>query len=256
MAAHSKRLAAAITLTKVMVHRENCMQRILVTGAARGIGFEFVRRFLARGARVFAAVRKPDANPSWIDMANIHPGRLTIIPLDVAQLDGIARFSEQFTDHTDALDLLVNNAGLLPSGERFGHIEPADLEQTFRTNAAAPLLLTQALAPMLARGVDAKVLNLSSELGSIAQRKAFSTPSYCISKAALNMATRLLSFELAPRGIICAALHPGWVKTEMGGPNAPLAVEDSVRTMIDFIDRMTLEHNGGFFRVDGQVLPW
>jgi NAD(P)-dependent dehydrogenase (short-subunit alcohol dehydrogenase family) len=232
------------------------MQRILVTGAARGIGFEFVRRFLARGDRVFAAVRRPDSNTRWAELAAIHPGRLSVLKLDVAELGHIAAFAHTLSEHTDALDLLINNAGLLPSGERFGHVAPNDLEQAFRINAAAPLLLTQALAPLLARGSQPKVLNLSSELSSIAQRKAFSTPSYCISKAALNMATRLTAFELAGRGVMCAAVHPGWVKTDMGGTNAPLTIEDSVRALIGFIDSMTSEHNGGLFESDGRRLPW
>ncbi len=232
------------------------MQRILVTGAARGIGFEFVRRFLARGDRVFAAVRRPDSNAHWAELAASHPGRLIVLKLDVAELDHMAAFAHTLSEHTDALDLLINNAGQLPSGERFGHIQPGDLEETFRINAAAPLLLTQALAPMLARGNLSKVLNISSELASIAQRKAFSTPSYCISKAALNMATRLMAFELAARGVMCTAAHPGWVKTDMGGTNAPLTIEESVRALIGFIDRMTPEHNGGLFESDGQRLPW
>jgi NAD(P)-dependent dehydrogenase (short-subunit alcohol dehydrogenase family) len=232
------------------------MQRILVTGAARGLGFEFVRRFLARGDRVFAAVRRPDSNPHWAELAGNHPGQLIVLRLDVAELDRIAAFAHTLSEHTDALDLLINNAGLLPSGERFGNVAPSDLEQAFRINAAAPLLLTQALAPLLARGSHSKVLNISSELASIAQRKAFSTPSYCISKAALNMATRLMAFELAGRGVMCTAVHPGWVKTDMGGANAPLTIEDSVRALVGFIDRMTPEHNGGLFESDGRRLPW
>lgn len=255
-AAHGTGSLRAITLTKVMVGEERFMQRILVTGAARGLGFEFVRRFLARGERVFAAVRRPDSNPRWAELAGMHPGRLTVLALDVAQLDRIAEFAQVLGDHTDALDLLINNAGLLPSGERFGHVEPKDMEETFRINAAAPFLLTQALAPMLARGHQPKVLNLSTELASIAHRKQFSTPSYSISKAALNMATRLMSFELSGRGIGCVAVHPGWVKTEMGGPNAPLVVEDSVRAMIALVEQLQPAQYGGFFGLDGQPLPW
>ena len=232
------------------------MRRILVTGAARGIGFEFVRHFLARGERVFATLRKPDPGRRWAELAGIHPGRLTLLTLDLSQLSSIAAFADTLSGHTDALDLLINNAGLLSSGERFGQVEPLALEQAFRVNAAAPLLLTQALTPALARGTQPKVLNLSSELASIAQRKAFSTPSYCISKAALNMATRLMAFELTQRGIGCAAVHPGWVKTDMGGANAPVTVEDSVRALIEFIERLAPEHYGGFFSSDATPLPW
>lgn len=232
------------------------MQRILVTGASRGLGFEFVRRYLARGERVFATLRQLDGNGRWAELAGIHPGRLTLLPLDVTQPEQFASFAETLSDHTDALDLLINNAGILPSGERFGNVESSDLESCFRTNAAAPFLLTQALTPMLARGEQPRVLNISSELGSIAHRKGFSTPSYCISKAALNMATRLLSFELAQRGIGSVVMHPGWVKTDMGGPSAPLAVTDSVRAMIALIDALKPEQYGSFLSVDGSQLPW
>ncbi len=232
------------------------MRRILVTGASRGIGFEFVRRYLARGERVFATLRKVDGDARWAELAGIHPGRLTLLALDVTQPDQFAAFAETLSDHCDALDLLINNAGILPSGERFGNVEAGDLESCFRTNAAAPFLLTQALTPMLARGEQPRVLNISSELGSIAHRKGFSTPSYCISKAALNMAMRLLSFELTQRGIGSVAMHPGWVKTDMGGPSAPLAVADSVRAMIALIDALKPEQYGSFMSVDGQQLPW
>lgn len=232
------------------------MQRILVTGAARGLGLAFVQRYLARGERVFACLRQPDPSARWAELAAIHPGQLTVLSLDMSQLDSIACFAKLLQGHTDALDLLINNAGQLPSGERFGNVEPGNLEATFRINSAAPLLLTQALTPLLERGNQPKVLNLSSELGSIANRRAFSTPSYCISKAALNMVTRLLALELTPRGIGCVAVHPGWVKTDMGGPNAPLAIEDAVRALIAFAERMLPAQYGGLFSADGRALPW
>src|SRR3546814_17227143 len=125
------------------------------------------------------------------------------------------------------LDLLVNAAGVLHSGERFGKVSAAILDDSFRTNAAGPLLLTQALAALLADG--AKVANLSSELGSITDAGRFGTPSYCIRKAAQNMASVLLAHAMHARGIVVAALHPGWVQTDMGGPHAPLPAADPGR---------------------------
>lgn len=232
------------------------MQRVLITGSARGLGLEFVRQFLARGDQVFACVRKPDAQAHWMQLAQEHPGKLNVLTLDVLRLDLIAEFSDSVLPHVDALDLLINNAGLLTSGERFGSVDPLNLDQAFRVNAAAPLLLAQELMPMLAKGQRPRVLNISSELGSIAQRSAWYTPSYCISKAALNMATRQMAFALAERGIACAAVHPGWVKTDMGGERAPLQIADAVRDLVAFSDRMSAEHNGGFFSSDGSKLPW
>jgi len=231
------------------------MRSILVTGAGRGIGREFVRQFLARGDRVFAALRAPSAG-RLADLQQAHPDRLTLLDLDVADLGSIAGFAGALARHGEALDLLVNNAGVLPDGERFGSVVADDLERSFRVNAAAPFLLTQALAPMLARGTQPRVANLSSELGSIARRAGFGTPSYCISKAALNMVTRLQSLALAPLGIGCVALHPGWVKTDMGGAQAPLEADVAVRGMIAVIDALQPTQYGGFYAYDGSALPW
>src|SRR5690606_10013159 len=129
--------------------------------------------------------------------------------------------------------LLVNNAGVLHSGERFGALSLGNLEDAFRTNAAGPLLLTQALAPWLADAgpaqdaVGARVLNLSSWLGSMARTQRFGTPGYGISKAALNMVTVLLAHALADRGIVVAAFSPGWVRTDMGGEKAEVDPADA-----------------------------
>jgi NAD(P)-dependent dehydrogenase (short-subunit alcohol dehydrogenase family) len=232
------------------------MNRVLITGAARGIGLAFVRNFLARGDRVLALRRRADAGGALVDLAKHQAERLTLLTLDLADLDAIPALEGLVRAHVDALDVVVNNAGVLKSGERFGSVAGADLTEAFRINAAAPLLVTQALTPLLARGNAPRVLNVSTELASIARRSAFATPSYSISKAALNMATRLMAFELGARGIACAAVHPGWVKTDMGGPNAPLPVEDSVRALIGFIDRMKIADNGGYFNADGTPLPW
>jgi NAD(P)-dependent dehydrogenase (short-subunit alcohol dehydrogenase family) len=152
------------------------------------------------------------------------------------------------------LDLLLNNAGVLHSGERFGSVSAALLDDSLRTNASGPLLLTQALAPRLADG--AKVANLSSIMGSIAGRSEFRAPSYCISKAAQNMATALLARALAPRGIVVLALHPGWVQTDMGGDGAQISAAESVTALLALLDGVTLAHSGQFLDWQGQSVPW
>jgi NAD(P)-dependent dehydrogenase (short-subunit alcohol dehydrogenase family) len=179
-----------------------------------------------------------------------------VLPLDVAESKSIDALVAELPLLDDALrlDLLVNCAGVLHSGERFGSIAAATLEDSFRTNAMGPLLLTQALAPRLADG--ARVANLGSVLGSIASLARFGTPSYDISKAAQNMATALLARALEPRGIVVLALHPGWARTDMGGANATLPVAESVAGLLRVIDGATSADSGHFFDWRGQPLPW
>ncbi|RZA20663.1 MAG: SDR family NAD(P)-dependent oxidoreductase, partial [Lysobacteraceae bacterium] len=152
------------------------------------------------------------------------------------------------------LGLLVNNAGVLHSGERFGHIEAAILEDSLRTNAIGPFLLAQALAPLLDDG--ARIANLSSVMASIAGRNEFRSPSYCASKAAQNMLSVQLAHALAMRGIVVLALHPGWVMTEMGGEHANVAPDEAVRGLLGVIAAATPAQSGNFLDWRGEPLPW
>src|SRR5215831_14316787 len=161
-------------------------QRVLVTGANRGIGFEFTRQLLHRGARVIAACRHPGKALKLTELAGAYPGHLHILPLDLAKERSIAELAREAAAVTDALDLLVNNAGVLVSGERYGELEAKTFVDTFTTNAVGPLLLTQALTPLLTHGEKPKVVNLTSNLGSLNKTTEFFTPSYAVSKAALN----------------------------------------------------------------------
>jgi len=226
----------------------------LVTGANRGLGLEFVRQLLARGDRVVATCRHPGKASALNPLAGEFPGRLHVLPLDVADPKSIAELARELPLVCESLDLLVNSAGVLHSGERFGSLGPANLDDSFRTNARGPLLLAQALAPLLADG--ARVANITSELGSIAGLSRFGTPSYNISKAAQNMVTALLAKALQARGIIVLALHPGWVQTDMGGSGATLAPAQSVQGLLQVIDGATLRSSGRFFDWRGEALHW
>ena len=230
------------------------MSHCLVTGANRGIGLEFVRQLLARGDRVVAACRQPGRALELTRLAGAHPGHLRVLPLALPDTRSIAELVREIGEPGFALDLLINNAGRLVSGERFGSIEAQALADSFATNAQGPLLLTQALAPLLAPG--AKVANLSSRLGSIEATAAFGTPSYAISKAALNMATRQLALALAPREVVVVALSPGWVRTDMGGASAPLAPADSARAMLALAGRLAARDSGRFLDLEGNPIPW
>jgi NAD(P)-dependent dehydrogenase (short-subunit alcohol dehydrogenase family) len=230
--------------------------RVLVTGANRGLGLEFCRQYLMRGAEVVAACRRPAAATALLELAGHHPGRLHVLPLDLAREPSLAELVRELDLIAGTLDRLINNAGMLPAGERFGAVSPEALLLSFRVNAAGPFLLAQALAERLERGQRPRAVSISSLLGSIASTQRFGTPSYAISKAALNMATRQLALALGPRGVLCFALSPGWVRTDMGGPEAELGVEESVASMIDFIERADGAAAGGFFDRDGMPLPW
>ena len=240
-------------------------RHVLVTGANRGLGLEFVRQLLAAGDHVIAACRQPGKATALNTLAGEHPGRLHVLPLDAAAPKSQAELARELPlvlGDDGRLDLLLNNAGVLHSGERFGHLSLPNFEDSFRINAAGPLLLTQALAPLLAdacpeqgRG-GARVVNLSSELGSIGQTTRFGTPSYNLSKAAQNMATALLARALESRGIVVAAISPGWVRTDMGGEAAELAPAEAVATVLQLIARLEHGDSGRFLDRNGQAVPW
>ena len=232
--------------------RRNC----LISGANRGIGLEFTRQLLARGEHVIAACRHPGKATALNALAGEHPGRLHVLPLDVADPKSRASLVHDLplVLGDDRLDLLVNNAGVLHSGERFGHVEAAILEDSFRTNAIGPFLLAQALAPLLNDG--ARIANLRSVMASIASRGEFRSPSYCASKAAQNMLTVQLAQAVAARGIVVLALHPGWVQTEMGGEHATVPTADAVRGLLQVVDGATPAQSGSFLDWRGGALPW
>ncbi len=238
------------------------MSHALVTGANRGIGLGFVRRLLADGGHVVATCRHPGRATALNTLAGEYPGRLHVLPLDVAEPKSHAELvrelplvlGERDDGQAGRIDLLVNNAGVLHSGERFGSLTTANFDDSLRTNAIGPLLFTQAVAPLLADG--ARILNLSSRLGSITLTTRFGTPSYDISKAALNMATVLLGCALEERGVVVVAISPGWVRTDMGGSDGEVAVEDAVAGMLQVASRLQPVDNGRFLDWQGKLVPW
>jgi NAD(P)-dependent dehydrogenase (short-subunit alcohol dehydrogenase family) len=232
------------------------MQRILVTGANRGLGLEFTRQLLARGDRVLATSRHPGKALALTGLAAAHPGHLHVLPLDLDKERSIAELAREAGALTDALDGLINNAGVLASGERYGSIAAKTLTETFASNVVGPVLLTQALSPLLQKVKNAKVMNLSSRLGSIATGNGFGTPSYAISKAALNMATQQLAAALAPHGVIVFCVSPGWVSTDMGGASATSTPADAVAHLLKVFDAATAADAGRFIDVDGANIPW
>lgn len=230
------------------------MLQALVTGANRGLGLEMTRQLLARGDRVVAACRHPGKALALTRLAGEHPGKLHVLPLDLADPRSIAELSREIGTLDLDIDLVVNNAGVLVEGERFGTIEAKSLRDSFAVNAEGAFLLTQALNAHLADG--ARVVNLSSTLGSIARTDSLYSPSYAMSKAALNMATRLLAIALRERGIVVVALSPGWVRTNMGGAGAPTNPEQAIASMLRVIDHLVPSDSGRFLSQNGETIPW
>ena len=235
------------------MHIRHCV----VTGANRGLGLEFVRQLLARGDRVLAACRLPGKASALNALAGGHPGRLHVLPLDVASEASRKAFAQELAlslDDDARIGLLVNNAGVLHSGERWGQVQAAVLEDSLRTNAIGPFLLTQALAPRLAD--HGKVAFVSSLMGSIGTRHEFRSPSYCASKAALDMLAVQAAHALAPRGIAVAVLHPGWVQTDMGGTGADVTPLDAVAGLLRQIDATDASQPVQLRDWRGEAIAW
>lgn len=235
------------------------MERILITGANRGIGLGLVRRYLEREeTQVFATCRRPDAASELRQLAGQYSARLTVVPLDVTDLDSIASAARMVASQVDGLDLLVNNAGINPKGgvQDFETITPQTMLAVMAVNVVGPLMVVKGFVELLKAGNNVRVVNISSQMGSLTNRPNGGPYAYCSSKSALNMVTRTLAADLKSYGIITVTVHPGWVQTDMGGPNASLTPEASTGSMVAFFERLEAKDNGLFYRWDGQPLPW
>ena len=231
------------------------MKTVLITGANRGIGLEHTRAFVARGIRVFAAARSPDDADELNALAATHSGKITVLGYDAAHPESPALVKVAVGDMP--IDLLLANAGV-GSGEResFGSVDVEDVIQLIRINSIAPLKLAEALAENVARSERKLMAFQSSQLGSIGNNTSGGRYGYRISKAALNMVAKGIASDLGSRGVIAVALHPGWVKTRMGGAGAPVSVEQCVAGQQRLFDKLTMADSGHFFNYDGMELPW
>lgn len=225
------------------------MHTVLITGASRGIGLEFTRQYLARGSRVIACCRNPSSASALQAMAG---QALEVVGLDVSDSAAVAGLPAKLPG--EHLDLFINNAGIY--GDRQG-LADADWDEwldVMSVNVIAPLMLTRVLLPLMA--ANGKLVYLSSKMGSIADNSGGGAYVYRSSKTALNQVVKSLSIDLASRGLSAAALHPGWVQTDMGGPNALIDTATSVGGLMRVIDRLDAASSGRFFNYDGQEIPW
>ncbi len=240
------------------------MARVLITGANRGIGLELARRMAGRGDTVFGTYRDASRSGALLSLAKASGGALTPVELDVRDPPSIERLAGVVATRTDALDVLVNNAGVGAEGRDFaderttrdwGQLVAGDMLSMLHTNSVAPMVVAQRFVPLLREGKSPKIVNVTSQMGSIAMTSGGSY-TYRASKAALNMLSRSLAIDLRGEGIAVAMVHPGWVRTDMGGPNAPVGVEESVTGMLWVIDNLTMERTGRFWDYRGNDLPW
>lgn len=226
---------------------------VLVTGASRGIGLEFVRQYAADGWSVIACCRTP-GKAQDLTAAAARNDSIEVVALDVTDHAAVRALAERMEGR--AIDVLINNAGI--SGRRpqdFGSLDYSDWRQVMETNLLAPVHMAEAFADHVARGGQKVIANLSSRLGSIAEASG-RLYLYRTSKAALDMAVTCMAGDLRSRGIRVLAFHPGHVRTDMGGASAPVAPADSVRGMRSVIARADDGMSGGFFNYDGTPIPW
>ena len=235
------------------------MPAVLITGSSRGIGLAFCRMYSELGWEVIATCR----NPQSADELQHLSGNVSILPLDITSGKSIAALVD--TMKGKPIDILVNNAAIHGPRDDSGTFGEIDLDawlEVMKVNAMAPIKVTEALLPNVLQSVQKKLVFISSMAGSISLRgsqphhKTGGPYIYRTSKAALNAAVKAVGFDLHAQGVSVVALHPGWVKTETGGWDAPGSPEESVEAMVKLIEGSTPEGNGLFVNVDGSVIGW
>lgn len=242
------------------------MTRLLVTGASRGLGLALVRCALARRDVVFAACRSPETAHELRELCEEVPTLLTILPLDLLDPDTHQQVRSEVEARSGALDVLVNSAGIYirdpsvapeESHRSISRFDGTTALQLLRTNAVAPLEVTRALLPLLLRGHRPRIMFISSNMGSIAGKTGKEIEyGYSASKAALNMFARVLACELADSGVSAISVSPGWVATDMGTSQAPLAALNVARGLLDVIDGLEPTASGSFVSWQGDSIPW
>ncbi|WP_263082211.1 SDR family oxidoreductase [Endozoicomonas sp. Mp262] len=228
---------------------------VLVTGANRGIGLEFCKQYLSLGYKVYACCRSPESSPELLTLKQKVADRLHVFPLDVTN-EGMLKALPHMLEG-QPIDILINNAGVYgPKALPFGQIDDAEWLNVMKVNTIAPLQLAQLLVDNVAASQERKVVLLTSKMGSISDNTSGGSYIYRSSKAALNAVGKSLSVDLAPKGIKVALVHPGWVKTDMGGNNALIDTETSVSGLCRVIEQLSEENSGQFFNYDGALISW
>jgi NAD(P)-dependent dehydrogenase (short-subunit alcohol dehydrogenase family) len=231
------------------------MSAVLVTGANRGLGLEFVRQYAADGWTVHAACRDPGAATELGQLAVQSGGATRVLAMDVTDTASVRAAAQSLAG--DAIDVLLNNAGVgSPKNRRLGSLDYEDWARVLDVNTLGPMRVVEAFLDNIAKGRDRKIVTVTSAMGSIADNASGGSYAYRSSKAAVNIVVKSLSIDLAPRGITCVVVHPGWVRTDMGGPSGKLTPAESVTALRRLIAGLKPEDTGRFFNYDGKPYPW
>ncbi len=228
---------------------------ICITGVSRGIGLAPAKEYLNRGERVIGTIRTP--TEAIRELRNEHSNQFNTVEMEVTDHESVRGGAAEIGRIVDSIDILINNAGMSPGepGARIEDIVEEDMQKAWDVNVLGPVRCLKALHPLLQRSDGAKVVMISSTAGSMGRTGGGRGMPYCVSKAALNMTTLLLHFRLAEESIPIVAMHPGWVRTDMGGSEAALSPEESARSMVETIEAITPD---GPVYIDyrGEQIPW
>ena len=227
---------------------------ILITGTNRGIGLEFVKHYIKNNEKVIATCRNRNSAKDLLELENT-TNNLSLVELDVSNPNSINNFTSKIVGLP--IDTFISNAGVSgPKNIEFGNFDAKEWLDVFNINTIAPLIITQKILKNLRLGKDKKLVFISSKVGSIEDNTRGGMYIYRTSKTALNQVIKSLSIDLKGENFIVVALHPGWVQTDMGGPNALIDTKTSVKGLIEVIDNLTPKNSGKFYNYDGSPIPW
>lgn len=233
------------------------MKRILITGASRGIGFEICTQLMAVGHVVLATYRSEKTAGSLLEL-NDRTKNLHAFQMDVNSSDSVKSAMSEISKSFSSIDLVFNNAGIL-DWSPLAEVSPDAFRSIYETNVIGVFRVSEAVMPLLHKGHEPLIVNLSSRLGSIELRgnsQLGGAIAYQCSKAALNMLTRQMSIDYAKYGVRTISISPGWVKTDMGGEAAKYEVSESVELFLSRVNQLPPESNGIFMGEDGEIIPW
>ena len=231
------------------------MPAVLITGASRGLGFEVAKQYAVEGWRVIACCRKPEDAIALKKLAPSARDMVSVVAMDVADNDTVRNAALTLKDVV--VDILINSAGIAGVPQQStGQIDYASWARVLDVNTMGPLRVLEAFTDNLARSERRLVVTITSGMGSLADNTSGGSIAYRSSKAAVNMVMRSAAIDLAPRGITCVLINPGWVKTDMGGPDATLSPQQSVSAMRRLIETLGPNDSGKFYNYDGRKYPW
>lgn len=233
------------------------MLSIFITGTNRGIGLAFVREYLARGERVFAACRVPTAASNLQQLKQVYDDRLVLHSLDVTDPAALQAAAERIQQETSTLDILINNAGVFFPSTNLTELRRESLTQSFAVNSIAPLLLSQQLLPLLQKSASPRIVNITAPTRPLSQLQGTEHHSYMASRYALNALTKMMALELRALGVLVVALWPGCLRTDMNNMDeAATPPEESLPKVVDLINNLTWEQTGCCLLPDGKLFEW